>query len=242
MKFFGTLEFTSNKNDDIMKRIREREHELKPYLQLDDENTGLTLRECRLAVSTKAEVLVNEKNLVVVEVEEDLQSPIYELTMLTAGVTVTVDYSFGDGYAGSCGSSSGNGATGAKGEKGDPGIQGPKGDKGDKGETGATGPKGATGPQGEPGAAGVAGPKGATGAQGEPGENGAPGATGATGPKGDKGDTGATGAVGPKGDKGDAGAAGTFNISATYSSLTTTDKTVIGAINELKALIDSLSV
>ena len=45
--------------------------------------------------------------------------------------------------------------------------------------------------------------------------------------KGDKGDTGKTGEKGEKGED------GTFNIEATYTKLETTDKTVLGAINEV---------
>ena len=49
-------------------------------------------------------------------------------------------------------------------------------------------------------------------------------------PKGEKGETGAPGTPGEKGDKGQDG---TFDIDATYTQLVTTDKTVLGAINEV---------
>ncbi|MGL5244090.1 MAG: phage upper tail fiber protein, partial [Sarcina sp.] len=55
---------------------------------------------------------------------------------------------------------------------------------------------------------------------------------GPTGPQGLKGDTGERG---PKGDKGDTGKDGTFNIVETYPTLETTNKTVLGAINEINA-------
>lgn len=56
------------------------------------------------------------------------------------------------------------------------------------------------------------------------------------GAKGDKGETGAPGEKGEKGadgEKGDKGQDGTFDIDATYTQLVTTDKTVLGAINEV---------
>ncbi|MGL4617098.1 MAG: collagen-like triple helix repeat-containing protein [Mycoplasmoidaceae bacterium] len=120
-----------------------------------------------------------------------------------------------------------------------------------KGDTGATGAKG------EPG---IKGDTGATGAKGEPGTEGKSayqiwlslGNTGTEqdfintfkGIKGDKGDTGATGATGAKGEpgvKGDTGATGakgepgTFNINENYPTLNTTNKTVLGAINEINS-------
>lgn len=99
--------------------------------------------------------------------------------------------------------------------------------KGNTGATGSQGPKGDTGPQGPQGIQGIQGPKGDTGAKG------ATGATGAIGPQGPKGDTGATGPQGPK---------GTFDATTTFSSLNTSDKTVIGAINELLRMMSTCSV
>ncbi len=173
MNFFGTLEFTSKQNDDVMQRVREREMELKPFLELDKEETGLVLGSCRITTSSKLEVLVNGKNAMVVEVGENIPAPIRELEILTAGATVTVDYRFGNvsvGYDGESESNSGS-------------ESGEKGEKGDKGDTG---------PQGPAGAKGDVGPVGPQGPKGDPGEAGAKGATGA---KGDKGDAGATVAV-----------------------------------------------
>lgn len=137
------------------------------------------------------------------------------------------------------------GPQGEKGEKGDQGEQGPQGEKGEKGDTGEQGPQGDQGPQG---------PKGDTGEQGPQGEQGEPGQKGEKGDKGDKGDTGPQGPMGPQGAKGDKGAmgpvgpqgpqglkgdTGTFDVNATFATLNTTNKTIIGAINELLAKINA---
>ena len=68
------------------------------------------------------------------------------------------------------------------------------------------------------------------GTQGDKGDQGETGPTGATGPQGDKGETGATG---PQ------GATGSFDDSKTYSTLKTTDKTMIGGINEIYDQIEA---
>ena len=103
------------------------------------------------------------------------------------------------------------------GEKGEPGKDGDKGDKGDKGDIG---PQGIQGPKGEPGPQGLQGPKGEPGAQGIPGKDGA---------KGDKGD------------KGDKGEPGTFNPEQEFNDLKTQSKTIVGAINEIFDLLNTLS-
>ena len=166
MKIFGTLEFISVENDNIIKRIRAKEHELKSHLGLDNENVGLTLKECRLRVSKKSEVIINNGNSIIVDTEENLPAPIRELTIVTPGVNVVVDYGFGDGYV--CNSSSSWSAAGEKGEKGE------KGDRGPKGEQGAPGAKG---DKGEPGIQGLKGEKGEQGIAGAKGAKGDPGAT-----------------------------------------------------------------
>lgn len=55
------------------------------------------------------------------------------------------------------------------------------------------------------------------------------------GPKGDKGDKGDPGEPGPVGPQGEQGPAGVFNPLETYEELTTNNKTVIGAINEVNS-------
>lgn len=162
------------------------------------------------------------------------------------------------------------GVAGQQGEKGDKGEQGPQGEKGDKGEQGDTGPQGEKGDKGDPGEQGPQGEKGNKGDKGDKGDtgaqgpSGAPGSNGATftpsvdaegnlswtndksldnpqtvnikGPKGDKGDRGEQGPQGEKGDTPD-----TSGLQPkTDEALQTTDKTVVGAINELKAEIDAL--
>lgn len=56
------------------------------------------------------------------------------------------------------------------------------------------------------------------------------------GPKGDKGDKGDQGIQGPQ------GPAGTFNENAKFANLETVNKTIIGAINELFALINNMEI
>lgn len=122
--------------------------------------------------------------------------------------------------------------------EGIPGPQGPigpKGDKGDKGNDGLPGVKGDTG---------LTGPKGDIGPQGLPGEKGDKGVPGPQGMKGDKGDPfvyedftpeqliALTGPKGEKGDKGDKGEDGTVDPTTEYPDLITTNKSIIGAINE----------
>ncbi len=105
------------------------------------------------------------------------------------------------------------------------GPQGPQGEQGEKGEDGVDG-KDFTfdmftdeqlallvGPQGEKGAEGEQGP------QGEKGE------------KGDKGDPGEMGPMGPQ------GIAGVFDSTTIFEELLTSEKTIVGAINELFQLL-----
>lgn len=105
------------------------------------------------------------------------------------------------------------------------GPQGPQGEQGEKGEDGIDG-KDFTfdmftdeqlallvGPQGEKGAEGEQGP------QGEKGE------------KGDKGDPGEMGPMGPQ------GVAGVFDSTTIFEELLTSEKTIVGAINELFQLL-----
>ena len=111
------------------------------------------------------------------------------------------------------------------------GIQGPqgeKGDKGDKGDQGEQGPQGEIGPQG---------PQGIQGEQGLQGEKGEQGLQGEKGDKGDQGEQGPQGEVGPQGPQGENGV---FNMNEVYEVLQTENKSVLGAINELLAMIKSL--
>lgn len=115
-----------------------------------------------------------------------------------------------------------------KGDKGDTGEQGLKGVKGDKGDTGEQGPQG------------IQGLKGDKGDKGDTGEQGPQGIQGLKGDKGDKGDTGEQGPAGPIGPAGRDGVDGQngrdgidFNIDEVYATLKTTDKTILGAINEI---------
>ena len=57
------------------------------------------------------------------------------------------------------------------------------------------------------------------------------------GPQGEKGEQGE---VGPQGEKGDKGEDGVFNMEETYEMLNTESKTVLGAINELFEMIQSM--
>ena len=103
-------------------------------------------------------------------------------------------------------------------------LKGPQGEKGDQGEQG---PEGPMGPQGE------VGPEGPQGPQGEKGEQGP------EGPMGPQGEVGPEGPQGPQGEKGEKGDNGVFDMEAIYDQLETENKTVLGAINELLALIKS---
>lgn len=139
------------------------------------------------------------------------------------------------------------GIEGVKGEKGTQGIPGEKGEKGDKGERGDSGAKGDKGDKGEgldwstmtPEERlllkGEKGEQGIQGIQGAKGDKGDPGVQGERGYTGYSGSTGAQGLKGDKGDKGDVGDTGVFDPLATISSLTTSNKTVPGAINELNS-------
>ena len=152
------------------------------------------------------------------------------------------------------------GERGLQGGIGPIGPQGSKGDKGDKGDQGEIGPQGEVGPEGPQGPQGEMGPKGEQGERGEqgiPGEKGEQGEQGLQGErgekgdkrdKGDKGDQGEIGPQGPQGEQGiqgpmgpqgEMGPAGTFNPNALFETLQTRSKSIIGAINELLALINN---
>ena len=78
------------------------------------------------------------------------------------------------------------------------------------------------------------------GPQGEVGPQGEQGVQGEQGPQGEKGEQGPVGPQGEQGPKGDKGEDGVFDMSKIYSMLNTENKTVIGAINELFEMIQSL--
>lgn len=78
------------------------------------------------------------------------------------------------------------------------------------------------------------------GPQGEVGPQGPQGEQGVQGPQGEKGEQGPVGPQGEQGPKGDKGENGVFDMSKIYSMLNTENKTVIGAINELFEMIQSL--
>ena len=85
-----------------------------------------------------------------------------------------------------------------------------------------------------------------SGAQGIQGPQGIQGEVGPAGEKGEKGDQGEVGPQGPQGVQGEmgpegpAGKDGTFDATTILDMLNTEDKTVLGAINELLALIKGL--
>ena len=76
-------------------------------------------------------------------------------------------------------------------------------------------------------------PPGPQGEQGPKGDKGDIGPQGPTGPKGETGEQGPTGQTGPPGKDGKNGVDGTFNPNTEFHELETTNKTVLGAINEL---------
>lgn len=84
------------------------------------------------------------------------------------------------------------------------------------------------GPQGKQGEVGPQGPTGPQGPQGEKGEQGLQGEMGPEGPQGPVGEQG------PQGEKGEDG---TFDSAAEFLELLTSNKTIIGAINELFELL-----
>lgn len=114
------------------------------------------------------------------------------------------------------------------------GIQGPQGEKGEQGEQG---PQGEMGPQGEQGIQGIQGEKGEQGEQGIQGDKGEKGDKGDQGPQGPQGEVGP---MGPQGVQGPKGENGVFNMNEVYEVLQTENKSVLGAINELLAMVKSL--
>lgn len=148
---------------------------------------------------------------------------------------------------------------GEKGDKGEQGAQGPQGVAGQQGEKGEKGDRGEQGPQGEKGDKGEPGEQGPQGERGDKGDKGDKGDTGAQGPSGAPGSNGATftpavdaegnlswtndkdldnpqtmNIKGPKGDTPD-----TSGLQPkTDEALQTTDKTVVGGINEVNGKAD----
>lgn len=113
-------------------------------------------------------------------------------------------------------------------------LEGPQGIQGEQGPAGIDGVDGKdftydmftqeqlealVGPQGERGEMGPEGEQGPQGVQGEKGE------------KGDKGDQGEIGPMGPQ------GPAGIFDSTTIFEELLTSEKTIVGAINELFQLL-----
>ena len=81
------------------------------------------------------------------------------------------------------------------------------------------------------------GPAGEQGLQGEKGAQGVQGERGPEGPQGEQGIQGPQGEKGEQGEQGPQGEKGTFDAEAIFETLNTNDKTVLGAINEVLALI-----
>lgn len=82
---------------------------------------------------------------------------------------------------------------------------------------------------------GAQGPRGSIGDRGIKGEQGIQGIQGIQGERGYTGNTGSRGATGAQGEKGEKGDTGVFDYTTAIPNLTTTDKTVGGAINELNS-------
>ena len=126
------------------------------------------------------------------------------------------------------------GSVGPKGEQGPRGIQGEQGIQGIKGDVGPIGPQGEiglTGPKGDPG---PIGPQGIRGIQGERGLRGIQGERGPIGPEGTKGDPGIPGYTPKYGiDYFTQAEINALFKMDTFSELTTSNKTIVGAINEL---------
>ena len=111
------------------------------------------------------------------------------------------------------------------------------------------GPQGPAGQDGKDGAAftydmftpeqleALRGPQGLQGEQGIQGEAGPQGPQGPQGEQGPAGQDGAQGIQGVQGERGEKGADGTFDATTIFDMLNTQDKTVLGAINELLAMI-----
>ena len=155
------------------------------------------------------------------------------------------------------------GEAGEQGPQGPAGVDGVQGEQGPQGEQGIQGPKGETGEQGPQGEQGVAGVDGKSayqiavekgfegeedawlaslvGEQGPKGETGEQGPQGEQGIQGPKGETGEQGPQGEQGIQGPKGADGVFNIDEVYEKLETTDKSVLGAINELFKMVSVLT-
>jgi hypothetical protein len=121
-----------------------------------------------------------------------------------------------------------------RGPRGIQGEQGPAGQDGLQGEQGLQGPEGPQGPQG---LQGPEGPQGEQGIQGEVGPQGLQGEMGPQGPQGERGEKGEKGDQGEQGPQGEKGADGVFDAETIFEILNTQDKTVLGAINELLAMI-----
>ncbi|WP_338631360.1 hypothetical protein [Clostridium baratii] len=129
-------------------------------------------------------------------------------------------------------------------------IIGPQGRPGIDGRDGRDGIDGKQGLPGRDGDIGPVGPQGIPGLNGRDGEQGPKGDNGITPHIGDNGnwfigseDTGRPsrgrdGEIGPQGPKGEDG---TFNPNTEFDNLNTNDKTVIGAINEVKENVESIS-
>ena len=121
--------------------------------------------------------------------------------------------------------------------------EGPQGPQGEAGKDGVDGQDGKdftydmftdeqlellVGPQGEQGQVGPQGPTGPMGPQGPQGERGEQGL---------QGEMGLVGPQGPEGPMGPQGPAGIFDSTTIFEELLTSEKTIVGAINELFELL-----
>lgn len=173
MYFIGSIHFTSIMNDDIVKRIKAREHTIHPTFKLDKETTTITLTRVQFQTNTKCLFLVNNADQLEVN---GLYAPsegfkIYQLVCKTPGVVVNLTYEYGDyklrpqetnfSMGENCNCQDGAtfipsvDSSGNISWSNNKNLKNPQtiNIKGQQGDVGATGPRGETGPQGPPGEA-----------------------------------------------------------------------------------------
>lgn len=100
MKYIGTISFTTVVNEEIIGKVKQKEHEVHPSFGLDKPNTRLNLGKISFEVSSPCQFIVNGKDEVVISnyytTGEGFRCS--SLIAKTPGVRVTLVYEYGDWY------------------------------------------------------------------------------------------------------------------------------------------------